>query len=154
MCEPHPPCATFSAPLIPRLTAWGGCVAQDGDSHFGPQVEILQVMYYPQATPDESGPTCVQPLSSRLSPFWTPRKQLTISHSPPSFLQWTLNPLHQFREVVAGSHFMPISEHVPIEESAGRTMSSPAGTIFLTHYSILHRRAEATAEPTTRNMLK
>ena len=50
------------------------------------------------------------------------------------------------REVVAGSHFMPISEHVPIEESAGRTMSSPAGTIFLTHYSILHRRAEATGE--------
>ena len=55
---------------------------------------------------------------------------------------------------MAGSHFMPISEHVPVEESAGTSMSSPAGTIFVTHYSILHRRAEATGEPTTRNMLK
>ena len=47
-------------------------MAQDGDSHFGPQVEILQVMYYPQATPNESGPTCVQPLPCLLaaSPFW------------------------------------------------------------------------------------
>ena len=33
----------------------------DGDSHYGPEVEILQVMYYPQSTPLEKGPTEVLP---------------------------------------------------------------------------------------------
>ena len=33
---------------------------QDGAAHFGPEVEVLQVMYYPQATPKAAGPTEVR----------------------------------------------------------------------------------------------
>lgn len=95
----------------------------DGDSHYGPEVEVLQVMYYPQPTPLEMGPT----------------------------------------EVLVGSHFMPISDKVSADGSTfngvawegGRTLASSAGTIFVTQYSIMHRRAASTHEPpTTRNMLK
>lgn len=86
----------------------------DGDSHFGPQVECLQVMYYPQATPAELGPT----------------------------------------EVVPGGHFMPIAEPANASGKQGTAIASAAGTVFITHYSLLHRRGASTWSGLTRDMLK
>jgi hypothetical protein len=118
-----------SAPSKPgqRAQAWH----HDSDAHFGPQVECLQVMYYPQDTPESKGPT----------------------------------------EVLMGSHHLPVSDRVTTDwttsEHAGseqlaagnagcKLMASGAGTVFITHYSLLHRRALAAPNgpECTRNMLK
>ena len=38
----------------------------------------------------------------------------------------------------------------------GRLLESPAGTIFITHYALMHRRARSdwAEQPSVRNMLK
>ena len=158
MCEPHPPCAMFPAPsahssahCVGRVCGSGRRFAlrPPGRNSAG---DVLPAGHARRERTDVR-PAALLPAFSILDSQKAADDQSLSSELSP--LEWTLKPLHRWpREVVPGSHFMPISEHVPIEESAGRTMSSPAGTIFLTHYSILHRRAEATAEPTTRNMLK
>lgn len=86
----------------------------DGDSHYGPEVEILQVMYYPQSTPLEKGPT----------------------------------------EVLPGSHFLPDSESANALARSGTALASSSGSIFITHYSVMHRRSASSCPPCIRNMLK
>jgi hypothetical protein len=58
--------------------------------------------------------------------------------------------------VLPGSHFMPTASIVDTEWDGGRLMATPAGTIFMTHYSIMHRKSRSNwkGTPTTRNMLK
>ena len=83
----------------------------DGDSQFGPEVNYLQVFYYPQDVPVELGPT----------------------------------------EVLPGSHF--IQTHREAAWCGGHLTTAAAGSIFITAYSILHRRSESVIRG-TRNMLK
>ena len=54
-------------------------------------------------------------------------------------------------EILLGSHLAPTGQG--IEWRGGRLMDSSAGTVFITMYSILHRKSESTAEG-MRNMLK
>lgn len=65
--------------------------------------------------------------------------------------------------MLLGSHFLPISDKISANGrtfngmawNGGRTLASSAGTIFITQYSIMHRRAASTCQPgATRNMLK
>ncbi len=74
----------------------------DADSKFGPELNYLQVFYYPQATPEDMGPT----------------------------------------EVLPRSHLAKTSRDT--DWTGGVSTASPAGTVFITAYPILHRRAEAT----------
>lgn len=89
---------------------------RDGGSRYGPELNHLQVFYYPQDTPIELGPTGLVP----------------------------------------GSHFyFSLSRcmgHFTSIRSAVNT-AAPAGSIFITVYSIWHRRSESTAHG-IRNMLK
>lgn len=89
---------------------------KDGGSAVGPELNHLQVFYYPQDTPMESGPT----------------------------------------EVLPGSHFLFSLQswmgHYGRIRGAVLT-AAPAGSIFLTVYSIWHRRSASTAHG-IRNMLK
>jgi hypothetical protein len=89
---------------------------RDGGSMFGPELNYLQVFYYPQACPIELGPT----------------------------------------ELLPGSHFLfshsSYMGHYGNIRGAYKA-ASPAGSIFLTIYSIWHRRSAASAEG-VRNMLK
>ena len=89
---------------------------RDGGSRYGPQVNHLQVFYYPQDTPPEMGPT----------------------------------------EVLPGSHFFFNLQswmgHYGTIRGAELT-AAPAGSIFITVYSIWHRRSKSTATG-WRNMLK
>ena len=89
---------------------------RDGGSRHGPEVNNLQVFYYPQDTPIEMGPT----------------------------------------EVYPGSHFLFSLQswmgHYDRIRGAVRT-AAPAGSIFITAYSIWHRRSASTAHG-IRNMLK
>ena len=59
-------------------------------------------------------------------------------------------------QVLAGSHFMPTSHLVETDWEGGRLLESPAGTIFITHYALMHRRARSdwAEQPSVRNMLK
>lgn len=75
----------------------------DGDSVFDPEVNYLQVFYYPQDVTPEMGPT----------------------------------------EILLGSHLAPTGQG--IEWRGGRLMDSSAGTVFITMYSILHRKSEYSA---------
>jgi hypothetical protein len=89
---------------------------RDGGSKFGPELNYLQVFYYPQPCPVELGPT----------------------------------------ELLPGSHFL--FSHSSYMGHYGNIRgtykaASPAGSIFLTIYSIWHRRSAASAEG-VRNMLK
>ncbi len=89
---------------------------RDGGSRYAPELNHLQVFYYPQDAPVEMGPT----------------------------------------EVVPGSHFFFclqswMSHYGGIR--GGVKTAAPAGSIFLTVYSIWHRRSVSTARG-IRNMLK
>jgi Phytanoyl-CoA dioxygenase (PhyH) len=89
---------------------------RDGGSIYGPELNYLQVFYYPQDTPRETGPT----------------------------------------ELLPGSHFMfMLSNQMGHYHGirGGVKAIAPAGSIFLTVYSIWHRRSNATAH-TLRNLLK
>ena len=87
----------------------------DGNSHFGPDLQYLQVFYYPQECPRDMGPT----------------------------------------EVMPGSHhFYSLQSHMG---QYGRIQGSehvvaPAGTIFLTVYSIWHRRGDSTGRGVRYNL--
>lgn len=89
---------------------------RDGGSRRGPELNLLQVFYYPQDTPLELGPT----------------------------------------EVLPGSHFLFALQswmgHYGRIRGAVR-LAAPAGSIFLTVYSIWHRRSISTGQG-LRNMLK
>ena len=94
---------------------------RDGGSVYTPELEYLQVFYYPEECTDDMGPTVLLP----------------------------------------GSHFMrnkaPMMAHLgSIKGSV--SSAGPAGTIFLTVYSIWHRRSRATSGPVGiskyRNLLK
>ena len=89
---------------------------RDGSSHYGPELDSLQVFYYPQDTPKELGPT----------------------------------------EILPGSHFLfsrfPHMDHYRSFKGTVST-AAPAGSIFLTMYSVWHRRAASTAKR-RRNLLK
>ena len=89
---------------------------RDGGSRYGPELNHLQVFYYPQDTPMEFGPT----------------------------------------EVLPGSHFLFCLQHWMAHygtlRGAVRT-AAPAGSIFITVYSVWHRRSASTAHG-IRNMLK
>ena len=98
--------------LVDGLGGWH----VDGNSKFSPELNYLQVFYYPQETPNEMGPTEILPGSH-------------LIHNRSHFM----------------SHLDGIRGSVPL--------SSPAGTIFITDYSIWHRRGRKTKED-VRNMLK
>ena len=94
---------------------------RDGGSVYTPELEYLQVFYYPEECTDDMGPTVLLP----------------------------------------GSHYMrnkaPMMAHLgSIKGSV--SSAGPAGTIFLTVYSIWHRRSRATSGPAGiskyRNLLK
>jgi hypothetical protein len=90
---------------------------RDGGSLYSPELDYLQVFYYPQDCPIEFGPT----------------------------------------EVLPGSHFMRIK--ATMMKNFGHIQgavptSAPAGTIFLTVYSIWHRRRGATAGATVENRFR
>jgi hypothetical protein len=88
----------------------------DGGSLYGPQLNYLQVFYYPQDTPLELGPT----------------------------------------ELLPGSHFMRNQQRFMAHYGRIRgavASAAPAGSIFLTVYSIWHRAGSATAHG-LRNLLK
>jgi hypothetical protein len=89
---------------------------RDGGSQHGPQLNYLQVFYYPQACSLESGPT----------------------------------------ELLPGSHFIySRSRHMAHYGQLRGTYyaAAPAGSVFLTVYSIWHRRSGSTAAG-LRNLLK
>lgn len=88
----------------------------DGNARFSPEVNYLQVFYYPQDTPREMGPTEILPGSH-------------VIHNRARFM----------------SHLNAIRGSVPLK--------SPAGTIFITDYSIWHRPGRKTKDD-VRNMLK
>ena len=88
----------------------------DGGAVYGPEVDYLQVFYYPQECPKDLGPT----------------------------------------EVLPGSHFLYARRDYMAHY--GRIRGSyytvaPAGSIFITDYSIWHRRSESRASG-LRNLLK
>ena len=89
---------------------------RDAGSKWGPELNYLQVFYYPQDTPEAFGPT----------------------------------------EVLPGSHLFNASarymSHYGNIRGAVKT-TAPAGSIFITVYSIWHRRSVSTAEG-MRHMLK
>ena len=89
---------------------------RDGGSRYGPELNHLQVFYYPQDAPVEFGPT----------------------------------------EVLPGSHFYFCLQswmgHYGSIRGAVKT-AAPAGSIFITVYSIWHRRSASTAKG-LRNLLK
>ena len=89
---------------------------RDGSSHYGPELDSLQVFYYPQDTPVDLGPT----------------------------------------EVLPGSHFLfggfSHMDHYRNFKGVVST-AAPAGSIFLTVYSVWHRRARSTSAG-RRNLLK
>lgn len=89
---------------------------RDGGSKFGPQLDCLQVFYYPQDTPVEMGPTEVLPGS-----------QFLFS------LQASMGHYGKIRGTVL--------------------TTAPAGSIFLTVYSIWHRRSASTGHG-IRNLMK
>jgi hypothetical protein len=89
---------------------------RDGGAKFGPEVDYLQVFYYPEDCPPEMGPTAVLPGSHFL-------------FAPQSWM----------------GHYGHIRGTV--------YAASPAGSIFITIYSIWHRRSASTAHG-IRNMLK
>ena len=100
--------------LCPQ-TALGGW-HRDGSSMYDPQLDSLQVFYYPQDTAIEMGPT----------------------------------------EVVPGSHnFFALPHYMRHYGSIKGSVSTtaPAGSIFITIYSIWHRRTASTAAG-IRNLLK
>ena len=78
----------------------------DGGDIFGPQLNYIQVFYYPQDCPRELGPT----------------------------------------ELLPGSHFLysqrDMTKHLGRIRGSYHAVS-PAGSIFLTDYSIWHRRSES-----------
>jgi len=61
-----------------------------------------------------------------------------------------------WHQILSGSHFMPTSHLVETDWEGGRLLESPAGTIFITHYALMHRRARSdwAEQPSVRNMLK
>ncbi len=89
---------------------------RDGGSIYTRRLEYLQVFYYPQDTPKESGPT----------------------------------------EVIPGSHFMRSKAnymgHLRSVKQTDSTVA-PAGSIFITVYSIWHRKGRSTARG-FRNLFK
>ena len=89
---------------LTRICGWH----RDGGAMIAPQLDFLQVFYYPQDTPKEMGPT----------------------------------------ELVPSTHFLRGScrfmQHYGSIRKAVST-AGPAGTIFIAHYSILHRATTATA---------
>ena len=80
----------------------------DGGSKFGPELNYLQVFYYPQDCPVEMGPTELLPGSHFLS---------------------TLRTYMGHYGRIRGSYLA----------------AAPAGSIFITVYSIWHRRSQSTA---------
>lgn len=89
---------------------------RDGGSQHGPQLNYLQVFYYPQETRLESGPT----------------------------------------ELLPGSHFLySRSRHMAHYGQLRGTYhaAGSAGSVFITVYSVWHRRSASTA-PGLRNLLK
>ena len=89
---------------------------RDAGAQYGPEVQNLQVFYYPEACTREMGPT----------------------------------------EVLPGSHFLfALSPYLTQYGSVRGSVytETPAGTIFITHYAIWHRRSASTASG-TRNLLK
>ena len=89
---------------------------KDGCSHYGHEINHLQVFYYPQHTPVELGPT----------------EMLPGSHF-----------LHTYGRLMG--HYGNIGGMAPT--------AAPAGSIFLTVYSIWHRRGASSVQG-VRNMLK
>ena len=87
----------------------------DGGSKYGPELDYLQVFYYPQDCPEEMGPT----------------------------------------EVLPGSHYLfalrKYISHLGRIRGAYRTVA-PAGSIFITVYSIWHRRSESTGAGVRNNL--
>ena len=76
----------------------------DGGSKYGPELNYLQVFYYPQDCPRDMGPT----------------------------------------ELLPGSHFLYLPQHQLARYGAikgSHYAVAPAGSIFLTVYSIWHRRS-------------
>lgn len=89
---------------------------RDGASRYGPELNYLQVFYYPQAVDIKTGPT----------------------------------------EALPGSHFLFALQHYMGHYGKIRgavPMVAPAGSIFITVYSIWHRRSAKNTEG-TRNLLK
>ncbi len=89
---------------------------RDGGSIHSPEMDSLQVFYYPQDTPLELGPT----------------------------------------QVVPGSHLLfSLQSHMRHYGSirVAHSAVAPAGSIFITMYSIWHRRGPSTSHG-TRNLLK
>lgn len=89
---------------------------RDGGSKYGPELNYLQVFYYPQAVDIETGPT----------------------------------------EALPGSHFLFALQHYMGHYGKIRgavPMVAPPGSIFITVYSIWHRRSAKNTEG-TRNLLK
>ena len=88
---------------------------RDGGSIYGPELDYMQVFYYPEECPMEMGPT----------------------------------------ELLPGTHFLYSSQ--PYMGHYGRIRGSvhtavPAGSIFLTVYSIWHRRSASTATGLRNNL--
>ena len=113
--------ANFGLPIRPN-NHWAKCPLpaqnwhRDSGSGFGPELNHLQVFYYPQDTPLELGPT----------------------------------------ELLPGSHFLfSLSTYMGHYGSVRGAVNTPApaGSIFLTVYSIWHRRS-ASAAHGIRNLLK
>jgi hypothetical protein len=88
----------------------------DADCVFGPEVNYLEVFYYPQDTPVEMGPTAVVP----------------GSHIVPSV---------PFRGVLD-----PNGRTLREAEEKGVVTAAPAGSFVVHSQSILHRRSESTAK--------
>lgn len=89
---------------------------RDGKSKCGPELNYMQVFYYPQNTPPELGPTEMLPGSH-------------LNDWPARYM----------------GHYGGIR--------GGVKTAAPAGSIFITVYSIWHRRAASTASE-VRHMLK
>ena len=89
---------------------------RDGGSRYGPELNYLQVFYYPQAVDIQTGPT----------------------------------------EALPGSHFLFALQHYMGHYGKIRgavPLVAPAGSIFITVYSIWHRRSAKMTDG-TRNLLK
>ena len=87
----------------------------DGGSKYGPELDYLQVFYYPEACPPEMGPTELLPGSHFLS---------------------TLRTYMSHYGSIRGSHLS----------------AAPAGSIFITVYSIWHRRSASSASGVRNNL--
>ncbi len=100
----------------------------DADCVYGPEVNFVEVFYYPQDTPRELGPTEIVPGSHirRVRVEAGKEEFREISQKPPHFVVW---------------------------EPTKVVTDAPAGSIIIHHQSVMHRKGASTAKA-LRRMLK